>query len=73
MIMNISLEKKVKRNNSMKNSRRQNRIRYKLKKVTDRKRLSIFKSNNQFLIHVIINMNDISWLLNIYLFNNFIF
>ena len=40
----------------MKNSRRQNRTRYKLKKVTDRKRLSIFKSNNHLYAQVI---NDI--------------
>ena len=37
----------------MKNSRRQNRTRYKLKKVTDRKRLSIFKSNNHLYAQVI--------------------
>ena len=37
----------------MKNSTRQNRTRYKLKKVTDRKRLSIFKSNNHIYAQVI--------------------
>jgi len=37
----------------MKNSRRQNRIRYKLKKVTDKKRLSVFKSNNHIYAQVI--------------------
>ena len=37
----------------MKNSRRQNRTRYKLKKVTDRKRLSVFKSNNHIYVQVI--------------------
>jgi len=37
----------------MKNSRRQNRIRYKLKKNTDRKRLSVFKSNNHIYAQVI--------------------
>ena len=37
----------------MKNLRRQNRIRYKLKKVTDRKRLSVFKSNNHIYAQVI--------------------
>ena len=37
----------------MKNSRRQNRIRYKLKKVTDRKRLSVFKSNNHLYAQII--------------------
>ena len=53
MKMNLFLEKKVKRNNYMKNSRRQNRTRYKLKKVTDRKRLSVFKSNNHLYAQVI--------------------
>jgi len=37
----------------MKNSIRQNRARHKLKKVTDRKRLSIFKSNNHIYAQVI--------------------
>ena len=37
----------------MRNSIRQNRTRYKLKKVTDRKRLSIFKSNNHIYAQVI--------------------
>jgi large subunit ribosomal protein L18 len=37
----------------MKNSRRQNRTRYKLKKITDRKRLSVFKSNNHIYAQVI--------------------
>ena len=37
----------------MKNSVRQNRTRYKLKKVTDRKRLSIFKSNNHIYAQII--------------------
>ena len=37
----------------MKNSLRQNRTRYKLKKVTDRKRLSVFKSNNHLYAQVI--------------------
>ena len=37
----------------MKNSRRQNRIRFKLKKVTDRKRLSVFKSNNHIYAQII--------------------
>ena len=35
------------------NSIRQNRTRYKLKKVTDRKRLSIFKSNNHIYAQII--------------------
>ena len=37
----------------MKNTNRQNRTRYKLKKVTDRKRLSVFKSNNHLYAQVI--------------------
>ena len=37
----------------MKNSSWQNRTRYKLKKVTDRKRLSVFKSNNHIYAQVI--------------------
>jgi len=37
----------------MKNSTRQNRTRFKLKRVTDRKRLSIFKSNNHIYAQII--------------------
>ena len=37
----------------MKNSTRQNRTRFKLKKVTKRKRLSIFKSNNHIYAQII--------------------
>ena len=37
----------------MRNSTRQNRTRFKLKKVTDRKRLSIFKSNNHIYAQII--------------------
>ena len=37
----------------MKNFTRQNRTRFKLKKVTDRKRLSIFKSNNHIYAQII--------------------
>ena len=37
----------------MENSRKKNRTRYKLKKVTDRKRLSVFKSNNHIYAQVI--------------------
>ena len=37
----------------MKNSTRQNRTRFKLKKVTQRKRLSIFKSNNHIYAQII--------------------
>ena len=37
----------------MKSFRRQNRTRYKLKKVTDRKRLSVFRSNKHIYAQVI--------------------
>ena len=37
----------------MKNFIRQDRIRYKLKKITDRKRLSVFKSNNHIYAQII--------------------
>ena len=37
----------------MKNFIRQDRTRYKLKKITDRKRLSVFKSNNHIYAQVI--------------------
>jgi large subunit ribosomal protein L18 len=37
----------------MKNSRRQNRTRFKLKKISDRKRLSVFKSNNHIYAQII--------------------
>jgi large subunit ribosomal protein L18 len=44
----------------MKNSRRQNRTRYKLKKITDRKRLSVFKSNNHIYAQVINDENGVT-------------
>ena len=37
----------------MENSRRKKRIRYKLKKVTNRKRMTVFKSNNHIYVQVI--------------------
>ena len=52
MTMSLFLEKKVRRS-KMNNSRRQKRTRYKLKKVTDRKRLTVFKSNNHLYAQVI--------------------
>ena len=52
MRMSLFLEKKEKRN-SMEISARQKRIRYKLKKVTDRKRLTVFRSNNHIYAQVI--------------------
>ena len=52
MKMSLFLEKKV-RKSKMNNSRRKNRTRFKLKKVTDRKRLTVFKSNNHLYVQVI--------------------
>ena len=52
MLMNLFLEKRVKRNNMVKNVR-QNRTRFKLKKVTNRKRLTIFRSNNHIYAQII--------------------
>ena len=37
----------------MDNSQRKNRIRFKLKKISSRKRLTVFKSNNQLYAQVI--------------------
>ncbi len=50
MLMNLFLEKKVRKNN-MKN--RQERIRYKLKKISSNNRLSVFKSNNHIYAQLI--------------------
>ncbi len=52
MMMNSFLEKRVKRNNMVKNIR-QNRTRFKLKKVTNRKRLTVFRSNNHIYAQII--------------------
>ena len=52
MLMNLFLEKRVKRNNMVKNVR-QNRTRFKLKKVTNRKRLTVFRSNNHIYAQII--------------------
>tara|TARA_B100000963_G_scaffold359147_1_gene385599 strand:- start:997 stop:1368 length:372 start_codon:yes stop_codon:yes gene_type:complete len=48
--MNILLEKKVRRN-KMKD--RQERVRYKSKKVSNRKRLTVFRSNNHIYAQLI--------------------
>ena len=53
MIMNLFLEKKVKRNSIWKIQVRQKRTRFKLKRVTNRKRLSVFKSNNHIYAQII--------------------
>ncbi len=50
MLMNILLEKKVRRN-KMKD--RQERVRYKSKKVSNRKRLTVFRSNNHIYAQLI--------------------
>ena len=52
MKMSLYLEKKVRRS-KMNNSRRQNRTRFKLKKVTGRKRLTVFKSNKHLYVQVV--------------------
>ena len=44
----------------MKNSRRQNRTRFKLKKVSDRSRLSVFKSNNHIYAQIINDDKEIT-------------
>ena len=44
----------------MKNSIRQNRTRYRLKKVSDRKRLSIFKSNNHIYAQIINDEKEVT-------------
>tara|TARA_Y100001970_G_scaffold56927_1_gene72108 strand:+ start:72126 stop:72503 length:378 start_codon:yes stop_codon:yes gene_type:complete len=50
--MNLFLEKKVRRNNHMQDTRTK-KTRYKLKKVSKRKRLSVFRSNNHLYAQVI--------------------
>ncbi len=52
MKMNLFLEKKVRRNNHMQDTRTK-KTRYKLKKVSKRKRLSVFRSNNHLYAQVI--------------------
>ena len=57
MLMNTYLEKKVKRN-KMKD--RQHRVRHKVKKVTNRKRLSVFRSNNHIYAQLIDDVNGVT-------------
>ncbi len=57
MLMNTYLEKKEKRN-KMKD--RQQRIRYKMKKVSSRKRLSVFRSNNHLYAQLIDDINGVT-------------
>ena len=57
MLMSIYLEKKVKRN-KMKN--RKQRVRYKTKKVSSRKRLTVFRSNNHLYAQLIDDKNGLT-------------
>ena len=58
MIMSSFLEKKVKRNKGFfMSDKRIKRVRYKLKKVSSRKRLSVFRSNNHIYAQVIDDSN----------------
>ena len=49
-MMNLFLEKKVRKSKMIK---RQDRIRYKLKQISDRSRLTVFKSNNHIYAQLI--------------------
>ena len=54
MKMNISLEKKVRKNRgNFMSDKRTVRVRYKLKKVSSRNRLSVFRSNNHIYAQII--------------------
>ena len=54
MITSLFLEKKVKRNKGFfMSDKRIKRVRYKLKKVSSRKRLSVFRSNNHIYAQII--------------------
>ena len=54
MKTSISLEKKVRKNKLViMQDKRKKRVRYKLKKVTSRKRLSVFRSNKHLYAQVI--------------------
>ncbi len=54
MKKSISLEKKVRKNKLViMQDKRKKRVRYKLKKVTSRKRLSVFRSNKHLYAQVI--------------------
>ena len=54
MMMNLYLEKKVRKNKGFNMSdKRKKRIRFKLKKVSSRNRLSVFRSNNHIYAQVI--------------------
>ena len=54
MIMNLFLEKKVRKNKGLfMSDKRTKRVRYKLKKVSSRNRLTVFRSNNHIYAQVI--------------------
>ena len=54
MKMNISSEKKVRKSNSMNlKTRRKNKIKNRIKKNSDRNRLSVFRSNKNIYVQVI--------------------
>ncbi len=56
--MNLYLEKKVRKNNKMKN--RAEKIRYKIKKVSNRNRLSVFKSNTHIYAQLIDDVKGVT-------------
>ena len=61
MKMNIYLEKKVRKNKGLNMSdKRTRRVRYKLKKVSSRKRLSVFRSNNHIYAQVIDDLKGVT-------------
>ena len=53
MIMNLFLEKKERKNKSFNMTKREQRIRFKPKKVSKRNRLTVFRSNNHLYAQVI--------------------
>ena len=61
MKMNLSLEKKVRKNRGLLMiDKRKKRVRYKLKKVSSRSRLSVFRSNNHLYAQVIDDIKGIT-------------
>ena len=62
MKMNLFLEKKERKNNKVYNMQdtKTKRTRYKLKKVSSRKRLTVFKSNNHLYAQVIDDIKGVT-------------
>ena len=61
MKMNIFLEKKVKRNKvHIMSVKRKNRVRFKLKKISSRSRLSVFRSNNHLYAQIINDLEGVT-------------